>query len=132
MTTVTFMMKLMTAQSCGTRASPPTSRPTASITVVDSGLLERRPYSRRLLRSEHRLMAADQDFRTVLWALLAWCNRHLAPEGPSVVVVDRISGAVMTHPAFPSARAPTSDNHSRARHATRPDHSRHAGTKATP
>ena len=30
----------------------------------------------------------------MLWALLAWGNRHFAPEGASFVVVDRATGTV--------------------------------------
>ena len=34
------------------------------------------------------LTERGRDFRPVLWALLAWGNRHFAPEGPNVVIVD--------------------------------------------
>ena len=39
--------------------------------------------------------ARGRDFRPVLLALLAWGNRHFAPEGASVVLVDRRSGRVV-------------------------------------
>src|SRR5437879_8445223 len=60
--------------------------------LVEAGLLERRRYSERPPRDEYVLTARGRDFRPVLWALLAWGNRHFAPEGASVVVVDSKSG----------------------------------------
>src|ERR1700756_738760 len=56
--------------------------------LVESGLLERRLYSEHPPRYEYILTERGRDFRPVLWALLAWGNRHFAPEGASVVVVD--------------------------------------------
>ncbi|PPQ27344.1 winged helix-turn-helix transcriptional regulator [Rhodopila globiformis] len=98
--------------------------------LVENGLLERRRYSERPPRDEYVLTEKSQDFRPVLWTLLAWGNRHFAPEGASVVVVDaatgitadpvlmdRVSGKVMTHPAFRSAPGPAADHRTRARHA---------------
>lgn len=60
--------------------------------LVEAGLLERRPYTTRPLRHEYLLTEVGRDFRPVLVALLAWGNRHFAPEGPSVVVTDRDTG----------------------------------------
>src|SRR5258708_27939863 len=57
-------------------------------TLTESGLLERRRYSERPPRDEYLLTQRGPDFRPVLWALLAWGNQHLAPEGKSVIVVD--------------------------------------------
>src|ERR1700750_2466194 len=62
--------------------------------LVEAGLLERRRYSERPPRDEYVLTERGRDFRPVLWALLAWGNRHFAPEGPSVVLVDKDTGAV--------------------------------------
>lgn len=83
--------------------------------LVEAGLLERRAYSDHPPRYEYVLTERGRDFRPVLWALLAWGNRHFAPEGPSVVVVDaetgeraepvlvdRRTGKVMVEPAFRS------------------------------
>jgi len=47
---------------------------------VEAGLLERRRYSERPPRHEYVLTEAGRDFRPVLWALLAWGNKHFAPE----------------------------------------------------
>ena len=87
--------------------------------LVESGLLERRAYSEHPPRSEYVLTERGQDFRPVLWALLAWGNKHFAPEGPSVVVidtetgeqadpvlVDRNTGKVMVEPTFRSVPGP--------------------------
>jgi DNA-binding HxlR family transcriptional regulator len=60
--------------------------------LVESGLLERRRYSERPPRDEYVLTPRGRDFRPVLWALLAWGNKHFAPEGPSVVLVDKETG----------------------------------------
>src|SRR5438309_11234332 len=64
-------------------------------TLVDAGLLERRPYSERPPREEYVPTARGRDFRTVLVALLAWGNKHFAPEGPSVLLVDAKTGAAV-------------------------------------
>ena len=60
--------------------------------LVESGMLERRRYSERPPRDEYVLTARGRDFRPVLLSLLAWGNRHFAPEGPSVEVVHRVTG----------------------------------------
>src|SRR5580698_6113936 len=91
-------------------------------TLVESGLLERRRYSEHPPRDEYVLTERGRDFRPVLWALLAWGNKHFAPEGASVVVVDsetgaqadpvlvdRRSGRVLVEPAFRSAPGPAAD-----------------------
>ena len=60
--------------------------------LVESGLLERRRYSEHPPRDEYVLTERGRDFRPVLWALLAWGNKHFAPEGPSVIVIDTETG----------------------------------------
>lgn len=62
--------------------------------LVDSGLLERRQYSDRPPRHEYVPTQRGRDFRPVLLALLAWGNRHFAPEGPSVELVNAETGQV--------------------------------------
>jgi DNA-binding HxlR family transcriptional regulator len=87
--------------------------------LVEAGLMERRRYCEHPPRDEYILTERGRDFRPVLWALLAWGNRHFAPEGPSVIVVDtetgepadpvlvdRRTGKVMTEPAFRAAPGP--------------------------
>ncbi|HTI86662.1 MAG TPA: helix-turn-helix domain-containing protein [Alphaproteobacteria bacterium] len=97
--------------------------------LVESGLIERRRYSAHPPRDEYVLTERGRDFRPVLWSLLAWGNKHFAPEGPSVVVVDsvtgtvadpvlvdRTSGRVLAAPDFKPAPGPAADAKTRLRH----------------
>ena len=97
--------------------------------LVEAGLLERRRYCERPPRDEYVLTRAGRDFRPVLWALLAWGNKHFAPEGASVVIVDSKteveaapvlvdgnSGRPLIAPAFRSAAGPAADARTRRRH----------------
>jgi DNA-binding HxlR family transcriptional regulator len=99
--------------------------------LVEAGLLERHRYSERPPRDEYLLTTAGRDFRMVLWAMLAWGNRHFAPEGPSVqivdgetgeaaepVLVDRRTGRLLSAPPFRTAAGPTAGPELRARHGT--------------
>ena len=87
--------------------------------LVEAGMLEKRRYSERPPRDEYVLTERGQDFRPVLWSLLAWGNRHFAPEGASVQIVDAKTGAPadavlvdratlrpLTPPAFRTAPGP--------------------------
>jgi DNA-binding HxlR family transcriptional regulator len=60
--------------------------------LVEAGLLRRRRYSTRPPRYEYLLTEHGRDFRPVIQAMLAWGNRHFAPEGPSVVIANRETG----------------------------------------
>ncbi|MFJ7141198.1 winged helix-turn-helix transcriptional regulator [Pseudomonas protegens] len=60
--------------------------------LVEAGLLERQAYSERPLRYQYVPTAKGEDFRVVLMAFVAWGNRHYAPEGESVQLVERESG----------------------------------------
>ncbi len=113
--------------------------------LVEAGLLERRRYSEHPPRDEYVLTGRGRDFRPVLWALLAWGNKHFAPEGPSVLVVDREtgrpadpvlidrnSGKVMTPETFRSAPGPAADASTRARHALSSHRGTHAGADHAP
>ena len=97
--------------------------------LVEAGVLERRRYQENPPRDEYVLTDRGRDFREVLLALLAWGNRHLAPEGPSVVVVDRETGAVAdlvlvdrvsgrsaSHPAFHVVAGQAADAKTRQRY----------------
>jgi DNA-binding HxlR family transcriptional regulator len=97
--------------------------------LVQSGLLERRRYSERPPRDEYVLTGRGRDFRPVLWALLAWGNKHFAPEGASVVIVDgetgalaepilidRQSGRPLTEPPFKVVAGPAANEGIRRRH----------------
>jgi DNA-binding HxlR family transcriptional regulator len=61
--------------------------------LVDAGMLERRLYCERPPRHEYVLTERGRDFRAVLISLQTWGNRHFAPEGPSVMLVDTRTGA---------------------------------------
>jgi DNA-binding HxlR family transcriptional regulator len=61
-------------------------------TLVESGLLERSRYTDRPPRYEYVLTERGRDFRQVVVALYAWGNKHFAPEGFSVVLVDTKTG----------------------------------------
>ena len=91
-------------------------------TLVDSGLLERRLYSEKPQRHEYVLTDRGRDFRPVLWALVAWGNKHFQPEGETMIVVDAEtgepadpvlidarSGRVLRGPDFKIATVPASD-----------------------
>ncbi len=60
--------------------------------LVDEGLLERHLYCEKPPRYEYRLTERGHDFRPVLLALMAWGNKHFAPEGASVVLLDANTG----------------------------------------
>ena len=57
--------------------------------LLAAGLLERRRYSDRPPRYEYILTEKGRDFRPVLITMTAWGNRHFAPEGASVLLVDK-------------------------------------------
>lgn len=103
--------------------------------LVEAGLLERRRYSERPPRDEYVLTDAGRDFRPVLWALLTWGNKHFAPEGKSIVIVDsrtgeeaepalvdRKSGRPLVAPDFRSAAGPAADARTRQRHPPAREH----------
>ena len=100
--------------------------------LVEAGLLEKRRYTERPPRHDYVLTERGRDFRPVLIALLAYGNRHYAPEGASVVVVDatsgaladpivvdRASGRVVTEPQFQLVAGPAATEATRARLAAR-------------
>src|SRR6478735_55824 len=101
--------------------------------LVDSGLLERRRYNEHPPRYEYVLTARGRDFRSVLIAILAWGNRHFAPEGASVqlvdvrtgepaepILVDRVTGRPITEIDHHHAPGPAANAQVRARYASRP------------
>jgi DNA-binding HxlR family transcriptional regulator len=63
--------------------------------LVESGLLEKRLYSERPPRYEYVPTAVGRDFQPVLLALLAWGNKHFAPEGPRIIVAETATGRVV-------------------------------------
>ncbi len=98
-------------------------------------MLEKRRYSARPPRYEYVLTERGQDFRPVLWSLLAWGNRHFAPEGPSLVIVDAETGAPadpvlmdaatlrpLKPPTFRTAPGPAASDAFRERHGRVSNH----------
>jgi DNA-binding HxlR family transcriptional regulator len=60
--------------------------------LVDTGLLERRPYSEHPPRDEYVLTAMGKDFRPVLLAMMAFGNRHFPPDRQRVQIVNQQTG----------------------------------------
>jgi DNA-binding HxlR family transcriptional regulator len=96
--------------------------------LVDAGLLARRRYSERPPRDEYLLTERGRDFAPVLVALLAWGNRHFAPEGASIeivdsrtgqpaqpVLVDRVTGRPLKSPDFTVGAGPAASEGTRRR-----------------
>jgi DNA-binding HxlR family transcriptional regulator len=66
-------------------------------TLVEAGMLERRPYSERPPRYEYHLTEMGLDFADVLMAMVRWGDRWTAGEaGPPVVYRHRACGQI-TH-----------------------------------
>lgn len=99
--------------------------------LVEAGMLDRRKYSEKPPRHEYVLTERGRDFRPVLIALLAWGNRHFAPEGKSVqivdartgeeadtVMVDRASGRPLTEPDFAFVPGPAASERLRQKYAS--------------
>jgi DNA-binding HxlR family transcriptional regulator len=98
--------------------------------LVEAELLERRRYSQHPPRDEYVLTARGRDFRPVIVALLAWGNKHFAPEGASVllrdarsglaanpIMVDRATGRPLEAPDFVYAAGPAAGARTRAKFA---------------
>ncbi len=100
--------------------------------LVESGMLEKRRYCERPPRDEYLLTERGRDFRPVLLALLAFGNRHFAPEGESVAIVDartgapaeallidRLTGRPLDSPEFELVPGPAATEATKARLAAR-------------
>ena len=100
--------------------------------LVEAGLLARRRYSQRPPRDEYVLTARGRDFRPVLLSLMAFGNRHFAPEGAMVQVVntktgkpadigvfDRATGLPIAAPDYAMVPGPAANARIRKRYARR-------------
>jgi hypothetical protein len=58
--------------------------------------MERRRYRERPPRYEYVLTERGREFRSVIVAMYAWGNKHFAPEGASVVLVQASTGLIET------------------------------------
>lgn len=96
--------------------------------LVEVGVLDRHRYQERPARYEYRPTQAAYDFQPVIFALLAWGNQHLAPDGERVIVVDgetgrpvtpvmidAPTGRPLTDPRFRLGAGPAADRRTRAR-----------------
>jgi DNA-binding HxlR family transcriptional regulator len=103
--------------------------------LVEAGLLERRRYSERPPRYEYVLTARGRDFRPVVVALFAWGNKHFAPEGASVllvntktgdavdpILVDRATGRPIKEPEYAFAAGPSASERTRRKYASAHGH----------
>jgi DNA-binding HxlR family transcriptional regulator len=61
-------------------------------TLVDDGLLERRPYQDKPLRYEYVLTELGRSLRPVIITLAAWGNERLAAEDRTMILVDAETG----------------------------------------
>ncbi len=99
--------------------------------LVEDGLMERRRYSDHPPREEYVLTEKGRDFRSVMLAMLAWGNRHYAPEGKSVVLIDGetgrevepilidpVTGRSVTEYPYRTVAGPAADERTRRRLAT--------------
>jgi DNA-binding HxlR family transcriptional regulator len=57
--------------------------------LVEEGFLEKRLYQERPPRNSYHLTQRGDDFVPVLFALFEFGNKHFAPQGRAVAVVDR-------------------------------------------
>lgn len=62
--------------------------------LVEAGFLEKRLYQEHPPRHSYQLTSRGEDFIPVLFAILGFGNRHFAPKGWSVAVVDKETNEV--------------------------------------
>ena len=55
--------------------------------LVDAGILRKAPYQERPQRFEYRLTRRGVELWPAIMTLMKWGDRHLAPEGPPVLIV---------------------------------------------
>jgi DNA-binding HxlR family transcriptional regulator len=100
--------------------------------LVEAGLFERRQYCDRPTRYEYVLTEMGNDFRPVIWSLLAWGNKYFAPEGASVllankktgritspVLIDEITGERLRPESHGAVPGPAADEYTRGRFSKR-------------
>ena len=100
--------------------------------LVEAGMLERRQYSAHPPRYQYVPTQAARDFRPVLLSLMAFGNRHFAPEGAMVEVVntrtgkpadigvfDRATGLAIAAPDYAMVPGPAANARIRKRYARR-------------
>ena len=100
--------------------------------LVDDGFLEKRQYSEHPPRYEYLPTQRGRDFRPVLLSLMAFGNKHFAPEGAMVEVIntrtgkvadvgvfDRITGLAIAAPDYRMVPGPAATARVKKRYAAR-------------
>jgi DNA-binding HxlR family transcriptional regulator len=88
--------------------------------LVESGILERRPYSEKPPRFDYVLTAKGRDLRPVMLTLLAWGNAHGAANRTSVKLTDTVTGeAVDLQLVDKNSGKPIGPDHKIVRHIVR-------------
>ena len=100
--------------------------------LVEAGMLEKRPYSNKPPRYEYVPTQRGRDFRPVLISLMAFGNRHFAPEGAMVEIVstktgkpadigvfDRLTGLPIAAPDYVKQPGPAANARVKKRYARR-------------
>jgi DNA-binding HxlR family transcriptional regulator len=100
--------------------------------LVEDGFLEKRQYSEKPPRYEYVPTQRGRDFRVVLLSLMAFGNKHFAPEGAMVEVVntktgkpadigvfDRATGKPIAAPDYALVPGPAATARTKARYARR-------------
>jgi DNA-binding HxlR family transcriptional regulator len=100
--------------------------------LVEAGFLEKRQYSEHPPRFEYVPTQRGRDFRPVLLSLMAFGNKHFAPEGAMVEVintqtgkvadigvVDRATGKPIAAPDYRMVPGPAANTRVKARYARR-------------
>ncbi len=100
--------------------------------LVEAGMLEKRQYSAHPPRYEYLATQRGRDFRPVLLNLMAFGNRHFAPEGAMIEVVntrtgkpadigvfDRATGLPIVAPDCQMVPGPAANARVKARYARR-------------
>ncbi len=64
--------------------------------LIEAGVVEKRPYQERPERFDYRLTEKGRDLWPVITAMREWGDRWQSPQGPSVQLVHRACGNVMT------------------------------------
>ncbi|MFC6884727.1 MULTISPECIES: winged helix-turn-helix transcriptional regulator [Actinomadura] len=64
--------------------------------LCEEGVLRRVPYQERPERYEYRLTRKGVELWPAMMTLLAWGDRHYAPDGPPMVIKHRGCGGTMT------------------------------------
>jgi DNA-binding HxlR family transcriptional regulator len=97
--------------------------------LIDAGFVEKRQYQEHPPRHSYHLTERGEDFIPVLFGLLDFGNKHFAPEGPKVaivnkdnaqiaepVLVDRTTGEAITIDRFTIASTPLASRQTQAKY----------------